>query len=435
MPVRLTETAINSAARAVVDNGERRDLADAGCPGLRLRLTPAGAKSWVLACRDPFNRMRRFPVGNYPTMGISDARVAARALRLRVRDGADPVAERRRNRAIGDAAKVGEGTLTALLDLYGQPHTENRPAGPGASQKAWVASRKRVDVVFKAQLGQPLAALKLGDLQMAADRYPSAMSAAFAVRTLRPVLRWAAAPGRGYVPAELANIRPPVGVTRRKRVLSRDELASLLPALGASSRPYAAAMRFMLLTLARREEAGAARWRDVDLKAGTWTIPETKNGEPHTVPLSDQAAKLLRTIHAAGIPQKPKGRRKPGEAPVKPLPPLPLKPDDLIFRTGHGTALGKWDHETKTLQKASNTEGWHRHDLRRTGATMLGEMGELPDIIEAALNHVSIHSPLAATYNRSRYRPQVAAALQRLADALDGIEKGSAEVVPLRRPA
>ena len=65
---------------------------------------------------------------------------------------------------------------------------------------------------------------------------------------------------------------------------------------------------------------------------------------------------------------------------------------------------------------------------------MLGEMGELPDIIEAALNHVSIRSPLAATYNRSRYRPQVAAALQRLADALDGIEAGAAKVVSLHRP-
>src|ERR1700679_2199710 len=75
---------------------------------------------------------------------------------------------------------------------------------------------------------------------------------------------------------------------------------------------------------------------------------------------------------------------------------------------------------------------WHRHDLRRTGATLLGEMGELPDIIEAALNHVSIRSPLAATYIRSRYRPQVAAALQRLADALDGIEAGAAQVVQLR---
>ncbi len=106
-------------------------------------------------------------------------------------------------------------------------------------------------------------------------------------------------------------------------------------------------------------------------------------------------------------------------------------PNVLIFATSTGAPLGNWDRETKALQEASGTAGWTRHDLRRTGATMLGEMGELPDIIEAALNHVSIRSPLAATYNRSRYRPQVAAALQRLADALDGIEAGAAKVVPL----
>jgi hypothetical protein len=58
-------------------------------------------------------------------------------------------------------------------------------------------------------------------------------------------------------------------------------------------------------------------------------------------------------------------------------------------------------------------------------------MGELPDIIEASLNHTHVHSPLASLYNRSRYRPQVAAALQRLADALDGIAAGAGEIVPL----
>jgi hypothetical protein len=63
---------------------------------------------------------------------------------------------------------------------------------------------------------------------------------------------------------------------------------------------------------------------------------------------------------------------------------------------------------------------------------MLGEMVKLPDIIEAALNHVSIRSPLSAAYNRNRYRPRVKAALQRLADALDGIEAGAAKMVPLR---
>jgi integrase len=103
----------------------------------------------------------------------------------------------------------------------------------------------------------------------------------------------------------------------------------------------------------------------------------------------------------------------------------------LIFATSTGAALGNWDRETKALQEASGTKGWTRHDLRRTGATMLGEMGELPDIIEAALNHISIRSALAATYNRSRYRPQVATALQRLADTLDGIEAEAVNVVPM----
>jgi hypothetical protein len=84
---------------------------------------------------------------------------------------------------------------------------------------------------------------------------------------------------------------------------------------------------------------------------------------------------------------------------------------------------------------ASGTEGWHRHDLRRTGATMLGELGEMPDIVEAALKYVTIRSPLASTYNRSRCRPQVATALQRLADVLDGIEAGGATIVPIRRTA
>ena len=59
MSVRLTETAITKMAREVADVGKRRDLSDAALPGLRLRLSSSGAKSWVLACRDRLGRMRR----------------------------------------------------------------------------------------------------------------------------------------------------------------------------------------------------------------------------------------------------------------------------------------------------------------------------------------------------------------------------------------
>ena len=408
MSVRMTETAIQAAGKKVAVLG-RMDLSDAVLPGLRLRLTAAGSRTWVLACRDSLGRMRRFTLGDYPTMGIADAREAARGMRAEVRKGADPVAESKRQRAIGRQARDGIGTLSALLDMYAEQK--------GGRLKSWVECRRRVDSVFAPFLNQPIATLKAGNLQLHADGWRAKQSAAAAVRYLRPVLKWAA--HRGYCATDLAVIVPPATVGRRKRILARDELAALLPVLRASSRPYAAALRFMLLTLTRRQETVLARWRSVDMQARTWTINETKNGEPHTVPLSRQAMDLLRSRLPAGDT----GNHKRPD------------PSALIFATSTGAPLGNWDRATKSLQHASGTTGWTRHDLRRTGATMLGEMGELPDIIEAALNHVSIRSPLAATYNRSRYRPQVSVALQRLADALDGIEAGAAKVVPLRAGA
>ncbi len=408
MPVRLTDSGIAKAVREAPEKG-RHDMADAGCPGLRLRVTPSGSTSWALACRDRHGRMRRFSIGAYPENGISEARAAARTLREKVQQGgADPTAERRRDRAIGAAAKAGEGTLKALFDLYEQ--------GPAKRLKTWSAGRKRIEGMFPLLLNRPLAVITLADLQMAVDGHNSEASASFVARSVRPVLRWAAAPGRKYVGDALVQLRPPAAPKRRTRVLTRDELVTVLPALKASPRPYAAALRFMLLTLTRREEVASARWRDVDLNAGTLLLPETKNGEPHVIPLSRQALALLQMR----VPVDSKGK------PIKP------KPGDRVFVTSTGAALGNWDRETKVIQEASNTSGWTRHDLRRTGATMLGDMGELPDIIEAALNHVSIRSPLAASYNRSRYRLQVATALQRLADALHGIETGGAVIVPLR---
>ena len=406
MPKDLTQTAIIRAARESAEAGKRKDLADAACPGLRLRFTPSGGKSWVLACRDREGRMRRYPLGTYPAMGIREARDAARALHVKVKqEGADLVAERKRVRAIARDAKAGIGTLAALVALY-----EDKES---SKLKRWPECRRRIESVFVPHLDRPLATLKAADLQMTADAWEAQQSASAAVRYLRPIVKWAER--RQYVAAGVADIVPPATVGRRKRVLSHAELAAVLPVLKASPRPYAASLRFMLLTLARREEVCSARWRDVDLDANLWRIPETKNGEPHEVPLSRQAMALLNS-------------RLPGGEDGSPATPDPAA---LVFATATGARLGNWDRATKAIHKASSTEGWNRHDLRRTGATMLGDMGVLPDIIEAALNHVAIRSPLAATYNRSRYRKQVADALQRLADALDSIEAGGAAVIPL----
>ncbi|HQU11103.1 MAG TPA: tyrosine-type recombinase/integrase [Acidiphilium sp.] len=401
MTVRLTETAINSAIRRVNETGKMIELIDSATAGLRLRITPRGRRAWVMACRDGWGSLRRFPVGEYPQMGIADARARGAIVRAEVKGGADPIADARRRRQIAKEGRDGIGTLGALLDLYAKLHGEHL--------RSWPEQIGRIKSVFGKLIDVPLPKITLVDLQLAADGWPARQSAGAAVRYIRPALKWASAPGRAYVPAEMAALRPPASPGRRDRVLSRDELARLLPLLKAGSTPYAACMRFILLTLARRDEAVDARWRDVDLEAGTWIIIQPKNKIPHLIPLSRQARELLAAI-------------KPDDA----------GPVDYLFPTGTGGRLSNWHKATVAIQRASNTAGWHRHDLRRTGATLLGEMGIMPDIVEAALNHVAIHSALASTYNKSRYRPQVAEALQLLADALDGIENGAAEVVPIR---
>ncbi len=286
MPVRLTETAINKAVREAPETG-RKDLADAGCPGLRLRVTPAGGVTWALACRDRHGRMRRFSLGTFPTMGISEARTEARVLHTKVkREGADPTAQARRERAMSANARAGVGTLAAVLELYAEKR--------GSAQKAWPQARKRIEALFRPLLQKPAEALTAADFQMLADRHPAASTASLAVRSVRPVLKWASTHGRRYLAAEVGHISPPAAVRRRKRVLDRGELARLLPVLRASDRPYGAAMRFMLLTLTRRQETALARWSDVDLERGTWKLRETKNDRPHTVPLPHQAVALLR---------------------------------------------------------------------------------------------------------------------------------------------
>lgn len=396
----LHERAIAKAIEEARSKGERVELPDpGGVRGLRLRLTPSGVASWNLVCKDGAGRTRRFKLGDYPGLGLSAARAKARGLREKIRDGFDPVAEKRKARVEMEGAKrQSELTLRVLFDRY-------ETLGKGRDLKSWEKSRPRMTAIFREIVDRPLCELGLVDLQGIVDRYglTRKASAGWAVRTLRPVLKWGSAPGRGLVSRELTEISPGGAIRPRQRVLSEDELGRVWKTLGdLNGWTYADGMRFLLLTLLRLGEAQNLRWRDVDLEKREARIAETKNGREHVVPLSDPCVELLR-----GRLQ----RQVNGDG-----------SDGLVFATESGGVLTQWLRARKIVHEKSGTEGWHCHDLRRTGATMLGEMGVEPYVIEAALNHVSIHSALAAVYNVSRYRPRVREALQMLGERLAGSE-------------
>lgn len=381
------------------------EIADGGCPGLRLRVSQGGTMTWVLGCRSRAGRAQRISLGQYPGIGLSDARAKARAMRQEVREGADPIAEARATRQKARDADAGIGTLASVLDAY---------AGrEGGGLRTWPEMRRRMDHVFAKLLDRPAADLTGPVIQGVVDGHTSRSSASAAVRYLRPVLKWAAK--RGTVARDLAKELDAGGAPgRRKRNLSEDELRRLLHALDrVPEDQHARCLRFILWTAARLNEAAGATWGELDLTAGVWTItPERhKSDRGHRIILPRQACEALEGWHGNAAPEA------------------------LIFHTRTGSPLSNWDRETKRLQVASETADWQRHDLRRTVATLAGRLGHPPHAIESLLGHLigssnsEINATLASTYNRSRYEREAGEALQAVADELDRITKADADNV------
>jgi integrase len=388
MAIALTDQAIANATRRAKETKKRVEFVDANETGLWLRVTPTGLRSWSLVLRDPVGKLRRHQLGLYPAVGIAAAREAARRQRHAVTvEGADPTADRRQRRTVAVETAAGIGTLKAAIEAYG--NSVDAPA-------SWQNAKKSVLLVFKGLLDKRALSLSLSDFRAAQDRYENASTLSFASRSLRPALKWAAK--RGLINEECTKIEAK-NLGSRSRYLSKAELKPLITELKASDKAHCKALLFMLLTMTRKKEVTAATWQEIDLKEGIWTIPgdRTKNEKPHILSLSRQAIALLQNLTCS------------------------KRPTDLLFPSKAKTMLGNWDRETKKVQDRVKVKNFHRHDLRRTSATMLADIGTPPYIIEALLNHAIIHSEIAAVYDRSQRRPETKAALQALADFYDNL--------------
>lgn len=363
------------------------EVADGGCPGLRLRVSSAGDRRWTLMTTDRHGRRRRFDIGVYPTTGLSEARTAAHSLREKVREGYDPVAEKRARLHRQSAARSGEGSLAALLDTYGD--------AVGSAKRGWRDAKARCSSVFNDLLDRPALDLSLTDLQIAADHHSSKSSAAAAVRYLRPILKWGSK--RGLCAKGIAaELEQPHGVNRaRARYLHDDEISTVLRALDTPELTggYADCMRWLFWTACRLDEAVGATFREIE--NGVWLIPasRTKSARDHAIPLPQQAIAFLRTRQCDAA--------------------------DLIFCNRRGGRLENWSRFQQRLHHLTATRGWHRHDIRRTAATRLGNLGVAPHVIEIVLGHAVPHTALANIYNKSRYLVEHREALQALADDFD----------------
>jgi len=252
------------------------------------------------------------------------------------------------------------------------------------------------------------------------------IAAARARAALSTLFTWAV--GEGYVDqnAVIGTHRPDEETASRDRVLSDSELIEVWHACRDDD--YGRIIRLLMLTGQRRDEVGAMAWSELDRDLATWSIPETrtKNKRPHMITLPPLAWSIIEKVERRNDVGCLFGRGDNG------------------FR-GWSKCKSALDARISEARKRAAKKArevmpmapWVVHDLRRTVATRMADLGVLPHVIEALINHVSGHKGgVAGIYNRSSYQREVGVALALWADHVRSLVQGSArKVVHLPRRA
>jgi integrase len=209
----------------------------------------------------------------------------------------------------------------------------------------------------------------------------------------------------------LVTANPTIGTERtevieRDRVLSNPELIAIWNAAGDPELgEFGKIVRLLILSSARRQEIGSMAWSEFDLANGTWTLPaaRSKNHRAHTLPLPGMALDIV-----GAVPQRA-GREQ-------------------LFGERGPLGFTAWDKFKRLLDAKAGVVDWKLHDLRRTTATRLADIGIQPHIIETILNHQSGHKRgPAGIYNKSNYSREVRTALLRWEEHLSTLVNSGAE--------
>lgn len=354
MAERLSDALVR---KAVAPDRGQRFIWDTEIKGFALRITVRGAKAFVLDYRAK-GRQRRMTVGSYPDWTVAAAREEAKALKREVDRGTDPMGVRH-----SDSAAP---TMRELWARYSTDHL------PGKAARTQADERSMWEKLILPVLGS----MKVADVthddvevlhRQITVRRRTPIRANRTIEVLRKALNLAIRWGwRVDNPASGTRRNPE---EKRTRYLSQQELARVSQALAEHPEQVSAnAIRFLMLTGARRGEVLNAQWDMFDLEAGLWVKPSahTKQRREHRVPLSAPSLALLSDMRklASGA------FVFPGKAPDQPL--------TDIKRT--------W---ASVCQKA-NVEDARIHDLRHSFASILVSRGASLPLIGALLGHTQV---------------------------------------------
>lgn len=348
--MRLTKRVIDAATYE--GPAPRRDVRwDDSMPGFGLRIYPTGKKAFVLSYRAG-GRKRLLTLGQYGQITLAEAIKKAKKQHAEILDGADPVETRR---AKAKAATVRE-LADEYIELYAKPN-----------KKSWAKDRAVLDRDVLPAVGTSrLQDVTRRDIATLLDRIVRRGAPIQANRTLACVRRmFNFAVEKGLLEASpVSLIKAPAKEEPRKRALKDDELRLFWEALDASASTtdiVKRAIKLILVTAQRPGEVAGMAWDEIDGK--WWTIPaeRAKNGIEHRVPLSDMALGLI-------------GAQRGG-------------PYVFTSKQAYPVTVQGLDRAARRLVRTTGLADFTPHDLRRTAATRLGELGFNRLIQDKVLNH------------------------------------------------
>jgi integrase len=368
------------------EEGRQFEVFDSRVPGLAVRISPKGTKTFTLLYRAG-RRARRMTVGRYPLLSLAEARARAERALREVSEGRDPAAAKQAARN-----RYDDQLFTAVADEFVEKHAKRKTRTWRETERilkrefagSW--KHRQIQDISKQDLNRVLDGIVARNAPIAANG---------ALAAVRKLFNWAIE--RGYVSTSpCAGTQRPSKAVSRNRVLSHAELAAVWRAACDTPYPFGPVVQLLILTAQRRAEVVGMRWCELDLKQRLWTLPpaRTKANREHAVPLSELAVQIIISV--------------------------PRLHDDLVFPArGKDTTASGFSKWKQALDKKSKVTGWTLHDVRRTAATRMAELGVRPHVIEHVLNHQM--PGVAGVYNRFEYLPEMREALTKWNSAINTI--------------
>jgi integrase len=283
MKSRLTEVGVKRLAH---NPKKRLEIHDELAPGLMLRVTETGKKSWSVLYRvagqgpaGTRGALRRMTLGGYPLLDLRAARDKARAVVDAADHGRDP-ARQRQEEAQSRQARTIKAVIERFIALYAKPNT-----------KKWKETQYLLERHVVSRWGESVIDdIRRADAHELLDELVAEGRAALAREVRKHLTRlfnWSV--DRGILAASpLAGMeRPEIAYKARERVLSMDELKAIWDAAGQMGYPFGPLFRLLILTAQRKSEIAAARrrWMLHELQALEIPAGSYKTGRSHAVPL------------------------------------------------------------------------------------------------------------------------------------------------------